>query len=520
MSQTNTELAPYPSTASIAKAIRYELRTWIAPEVKDERSKTVLGMIENLLLDIVVREEKLQDRLRTQLEEQKIALEDLTREGGASVGLTSAVALKQEPSRQEILAAEAQIVSALEQQIARTIVELRTLPASARGATSEAIRRALLSEKARIEGLTSDKADFATRKGHRADDDRIMERDRLTAYLRQRMPGTVEVTAVKKMFGGFSKETFIVDLGGSGEPLKSIVIRKDVDGGPVEGSAVDELPLLQALRDQGIPVPRPLWAETDASIFGHPFIVVECCPGSVAANINSSVSDKNGILNAKLMAKVLAQIHRIDLTKFPVISAQDARAPLKTHVERLIDGFISQWHRRRVDPSAIMTAALAWMRANIPATTPRPTLVHGDASLRNMLVHENKLSALIDWELWHIGDPNEDLASVKPDIEQVMSWKDFLNEYYAHGGLPYDERTGRFYEMFVPVRNAVTSANMTHDFQRRKEPDDLRGFFTYGYFYPAILTATADRLLAFEDFAAWTADGSSPDSGDNGKSRA
>jgi aminoglycoside phosphotransferase (APT) family kinase protein len=60
-------------------------------------------------------------------------------------------------------------------------------------------------------------------------------------------------------------------------------------------------------------------------------------------------------------------------------------------------------------------------------------LVHGDYRLGNIMVNENGLSAILDWELAHIGDPMEDLGWLC-----VRAWR-FGGAFPAAGLGTYDE---------------------------------------------------------------------------------
>ena len=50
------------------------------------------------------------------------------------------------------------------------------------------------------------------------------------------------------------------------------------------------------------------------------------------------------------------------------------------------------------------------LAATLPATDERPSLVHGDVGAGNFMVDGGRVSAMIDWELAHVGDPHEDMA--------------------------------------------------------------------------------------------------------------
>ncbi|MFN3592798.1 MAG: phosphotransferase, partial [Thermaurantiacus sp.] len=66
-------------------------------------------------------------------------------------------------------------------------------------------------------------------------------------------------------------------------------------------------------------------------------------------------------------------------------------------------------HATRPEPVAL--AALRWLEAHVPPPSGPPALIHGDFRSGNFLVGpDNRLLAILDWEMAHIGDPMEDLA--------------------------------------------------------------------------------------------------------------
>jgi prepilin-type processing-associated H-X9-DG protein len=59
---------------------------------------------------------------------------------------------------------------------------------------------------------------------------------------------------------------------------------------------------------------------------------------------------------------------------------------------------------------ALIDLAFAWLDKHPPTPPDAPLLVHGDAGPGNFLFADGHLTALLDWELAHPGDPTEDLA--------------------------------------------------------------------------------------------------------------
>src|SRR6202044_2789450 len=60
------------------------------------------------------------------------------------------------------------------------------------------------------------------------------------------------------------------------------------------------------------------------------------------------------------------------------------------------------------DPLAEM--AFRWLRLALPDVDARPVLVQGDTGPGNFLFADGRITAIVDWELAHLGDPMEDLA--------------------------------------------------------------------------------------------------------------
>lgn len=73
------------------------------------------------------------------------------------------------------------------------------------------------------------------------------------------------------------------------------------------------------------------------------------------------------------------------------------------------------------------------LRQRIPAPAPA-RILHGDYRLGNMQFDGDRLAAIIDWELWSVGDPRHDLAwlmAFTDPIQQRISERDAPNQAAA-----------------------------------------------------------------------------------------
>jgi aminoglycoside phosphotransferase (APT) family kinase protein len=128
-----------------------------------------------------------------------------------------------------------------------------------------------------------------------------------------------------------------------------------------------------------------------------------------------------------------------------------------------IDAWEARFRRWALRPHPMAHRALAWLRANAP-TAERLSIVHGDYRLGNFLERDGRISAILDWELVHLGDPVEDLGWAflpqyrggTPLVCGLASEADFLARYQTRSGLSVDPASLRFYLVFSLLKLAFT----------------------------------------------------------------
>lgn len=314
----------------------------------------------------------------------------------------------------------------------------------------------------------------------------------LSEYLGARLPGA-KVAAIEASLGGFSKRTLLLKLSGAPQLDDSVVIRCDEAGGPVESAAADELGILKLMNRHGVPVAEPIFADP-TFVLGGSVLCTRRLNGGSAYDATGSVLGPKGPQAAHELARILAQVHAVPVAELDIDPAIKALG-VREHVRRMVAGYQDQWRRNQNRPSPVLDSAFDYLLSHIPAEAGAATVVHGDASLRNLLLDGDRASGLVDWELWHLGDPVEDLAFCRPEIEQVMAWDAFLAEYRSHGGVSWQEQAGAYYGMFGAVRNAVFGATILHHFAQAQAPE-TRFVFAALYLARKLVSDVARRLKA------------------------
>lgn len=215
----------------------------------------------------------------------------------------------------------------------------------------------------------------------------------------------------RTMTGGAVRSAFSFDLElpGSGqaapEPLVLLAFRP---GGASSFGAPEEFALLRAVHARGAKVPKPRFVGEEA--LGRPFYIMERIPGeSIGRRIvrRDEFAAARAALPAQL-AEAAAAIHRVD-TDEPALHFLASAPQGRSNAAHLLAELDALYRLIALEPHPVFELAFRWLARNEPPSFGT-TLVHGDFRIGNVLVDENGLRAVLDWELAHIGDPLEDLG--------------------------------------------------------------------------------------------------------------
>jgi aminoglycoside phosphotransferase (APT) family kinase protein len=173
--------------------------------------------------------------------------------------------------------------------------------------------------------------------------------------------------------------------------------------------------VLRALAGSGVPVPAVLWEDEGAPPEVPPLFVMSYVEGTSLEPLFDVEPDDDGevpggadaadVVGARLhdAARVLATLHRVDpatvgLGDEPVASLDDEVARWARALDSVDEALAPGWRE--------VAGAL---RERAPAPTA-PAVLHGDFRLGNALAVGERVAAVIDWEIWSVGDPRVDLG--------------------------------------------------------------------------------------------------------------
>jgi aminoglycoside phosphotransferase (APT) family kinase protein len=308
-------------------------------------------------------------------------------------------------------------------------------------------------------------------------------REALQTYLQGHgRPGAVVVT-LRELSGGASCRVYGFELA-SGPP--QLVLRLDRAGGGVQGTRREEHALLDAAARAGVTVPRVHELGDEADGLGGAFFVMDHVRGEALARRLLRDDRYAGARKAlpQQLGRELARLHAIDLAQ-PSLSFLAARAPSSAAPTRYAVAEVERY-RMILDamsadqPYPLLRLTGRWLEQHAPEVA-KPALVHGDFRIGNVMFDESGLTAVLDWELAHVGDPIEDLGWLcvrtwrfgKGDLAAggLCSREELLRHYESAGGGKCDPAALAWWELFGNWKWAIICRMQTERHRAGKWPD-------------------------------------------------
>ena len=271
----------------------------------------------------------------------------------------------------------------------------------------------------------------------------------LEAWANTKFGAGSTVSGLKRLSGGASQETWAFEVSGNGQE-NALILRRAPGGVEAARSSqaiglAMEATLLTHASKAGVPVPPVLGVFEDDPQLGQAFVMDRISGETLGRKIlrDDEYSGARKVL-AGQCGDALARIHSIPADTLPDLPVSDGLNQLAKY-------------------------------AALPVV-----LVHGDFRLGNLMVSEQGLASVLDWELAHIGDPREDIAWLC-----VNSWRfghsdkrvggfgdlpDLLEAYAAAGGPEMAPRDIDWWEMLGSLKWGIMCMTMYEAFRSGADP--------------------------------------------------
>jgi aminoglycoside phosphotransferase (APT) family kinase protein len=214
------------------------------------------------------------------------------------------------------------------------------------------------------------------------------------------------VSSLQRLSGGASQETWSFVVQAPQQDDLPMVLRRAPEYAAAR--AADSLGLqaeaqiIEQAARAGVPVPAvPLVLQPDMGL-GEGYVMQHVAGETLGRRI---VGDERLAGARKRLARqcgqALARIHAVASESVPALRRASAADELAYYEAK---------HRDHGTTKPVFELALQWLKQHRPQPRAHLCLVHGDFRNGNLMVGEDGLRAVLDWELAHLGDPMEDLG--------------------------------------------------------------------------------------------------------------
>jgi aminoglycoside phosphotransferase (APT) family kinase protein len=315
---------------------------------------------------------------------------------------------------------------------------------------------------------------------------------RVRGAARRRWPAA-EVATLDPLPGGISSLTYATTLSATGEGDRRVVVKVAPPGlEPVRNRDVLRQARVMAAvhRAPGVLVPEVLVTD-DAS---PPFFVMAFVPGEAYEpkwDVSSAPPVPEVVdARARAAARMLARLQAIEPG---TVGIADAALTLAEEVERWAALFATAGDDLRLNEPELRDALTARLPAGIEAGgaggAGGARILHGDYRLGNMQFDAERLAAIIDWEIWSVGDPRTDLTWLMAFTDPVMrraaprdasnqaaadampSADELLAEYMAEAGLDAEPADLEWFQAFCYYKLGAAMSVLAKRNRRQPEPE-------------------------------------------------
>ncbi|MDQ4116585.1 MAG: phosphotransferase family protein [Actinomycetota bacterium] len=283
----------------------------------------------------------------------------------------------------------------------------------------------------------------------------------LRAFLAARPDARGTVEDVRRAGSGRSRDNWLFDLVDDDGYREPLILRTDPEGGLIDTDRSVEFAVLRGLEGSGLPTPVARWLDADGGELGRPSLIMRrlsgVCDYKVLRDASRPLHERLGL--ARTFCELLAGVHALDWRAGDLGATLTDPGPAAARAE------LARWsailRADQLEPQPELEYAIAVLGERAPPSTGT-ALVHADFKPGNILLDGDRVTALLDWELAHLGDPLEDLGWVTQPLRAgehtiAGAWEadDLVAHYERISGAGVDRAALAWWVAFSAFKTAV-----------------------------------------------------------------
>ncbi len=326
---------------------------------------------------------------------------------------------------------------------------------------------------------------------------------RLKRFIQSNVDYKVEIGDLARLPGGGSKEMFRFKLQRKNFPDQELILRMNPGESIVETHRLREFEIIDAMSGI-VPVPEVFWVDTNGEILGNGGMVCSLINGVAKPTLVEDESGSVSGIGAGFPKKMreplfnefvehLVKIHQYDWSKSELSSFDVPTKNTTQAAEWSVNHWSRVWEEDSFEDHPVITLSRKWLEKNLPKTS-EIRIVHNDYRNGNFMFDEQsfKITAILDWELAHLGDVHEDLAWIlfpgfsspdengQPLVCGLASHENFIQRYEKLSGFKIDPKKLYFYTFLNLYKLAVlgTASNARAASDKQTHLDVMMNFST------------------------------------------
>lgn len=257
------------------------------------------------------------------------------------------------------------------------------------------------------------------------------------------------------------REAWRAEIGreGATQPLFLRIDRASAAGKPYPRNLERETALIQWLAgNTGIPTQRILGWNAD-----HCVAIQSFEPGR--AELHTAPRAEQHAVMLHFM-EILAELHRIDVHALALPGFEIPPTPQEHSLMELRAVEDPRLARFAPDSSSVLAAfGQRWLLNHVPHHVERTVLLQGDTGPGNFMFRDGRVTAVVDWEWAHYGDPMEDIGNLwlrdffTPGCGGDLT--PYVQHYAERAGVTVDRQKAIYYLAHQLVRSVMTIPGLT-----------------------------------------------------------
>lgn len=280
---------------------------------------------------------------------------------------------------------------------------------------------------------------------------------RLGDVLRDAWPAAsdIKIASLRRTSTGLSRENWVFEVRWreQGEARsQGMILRRDPAASLLSTDRRWEFRVLRALESTPVPAPPVRWVDEGDALFGAPAMIMDLMPGACDWHVLAGSRPlAERVQFGQRFIALLATVQQVD---WRALALGDGRSDEAYGAHAELDFWERELARVELEPLPEMRLTLSWLRRHAPRAQT-VVLVHGDFKPGNALLVGDRISAMLDWETAHLGDPLEDLGWItnppRAREQQIVGhWErqHIVAAYEAASGMRVDARELNWWNVF------------------------------------------------------------------------